>query len=247
MFFINEMTLLKGSPFIINEKLTIKHPTLNEIVEIGEEEYFKFIGLFCCRPYDYMVELDEQGVIWEDKTNYDIFLMVYDYNQYSKIFNWFLNGEYYFQHAKNKENEEFILYDPVNDIIIDKLIYEQISSFLKRINFRSDTREFNPANSEARAIILDQKRKELRRIQMRQGRNESQLSTLISFLVWNNSNGMKFDDIFQLRIYQFHDGIRRLIKTDNYRNIMMGYYTGNISGKDIKFDSIDWTNKTNIE
>jgi len=264
MFFINEMRLLKGDPFKINDKLSVKHPTLEEITDLdqninrdslteeqltysGEQLYFEIVSLFCARPYDYMVELDDNGINWCDKENYDIFIMVYNQERYSEMLNWLFMGKFFFQHAKNSETEELVLYDPVNDIIIDKLAFDQISSFLKRINFQSDTTEFNPANETARQMVIEEKRKELKRMRNRPPKNESQLSTLISFLAWNNSSGMGYDDIFQLRLYRFHDGIRRLLKTEHYRNIMFGYYTGNISGKDIKFDVIDWTGKTTVE
>ena len=247
MFFINEMTLLKGEAFRINKNIFVRHPTLNEVLDFGEEKYFDIVSLFCNKPYDYMVELADNGINWADKENFDVFLMAYNKERYSEGVNWLFGGRYFFQHARNEENGDLLLYDPVNCVAIDKLAFDQISSFLRRINFLSEKTEFTPANEIAREMVLEQKRKEMRRAERRPRNNESQLSTLISFLVWNNTNGMKIDDIFKLHLYQFHDGIARLLKTEYYRNIMLGYYTGNIAGKDIKFDVIDWRTKTIIE
>jgi len=264
MGFINEMVLLRGKNFFINDKLSIKHPTLNEIVdldkilnknnlpesmrdEFGEDLYYYILSLFCSTPYDYMVELKDAGINWEERNNYDIFLDLYNFETYSELINWLFGGTFFFEHRVNSENNELLLYDPINDIIIDRLIFEQISYFLRRINFQNEKSEFAPANEAARELVLEQKRKEAKKRQRRTQIKDSQLSTLISFLTWNNTSGMKSDDIFKLHIYGFHDGVRRLVKTSEYRNIMLGYYTGNISHKEIDFNKIDYTGKTTVD
>ncbi len=247
MVFINEMLLLKGAPFKIVENLSVKNPTIDEILDFGEENYYKALGLFCSTPFDYLVELADKGIDWTEKTNYDIFLLTYSKELFQKEINWLFDGDYLFELGVNESNGERVVFDSKNDVVIDRLVYEQISSFLKRINFRSEIPEFTPANQFAKEMIIEQKRKELKRALKRPPKIESHLATLISFLLWNNTNGMSIEDIFKLNIYQLHDGIKRLQKTEHYRNIMLGYYTGNISGKDIKFDSIDWMGKTTIE
>mgnify|MGYP006998027860 CR=1 FL=1 len=50
---IDEMTLYRGKPIKISTHLTLKQPTLDDICDIGEKQYFAEIGKICATPSDY--------------------------------------------------------------------------------------------------------------------------------------------------------------------------------------------------
>lgn len=61
LYDFSELFLLKGEDYVINDKLTIHHPTLDEISQCNEEKYWGFIQSLCAVPIDYQVQL----TIWE--------------------------------------------------------------------------------------------------------------------------------------------------------------------------------------
>ena len=250
MFFVNEMSLLKGESFSCSNGLKIRHPTINEILIFGEKNYDSLVDLFCSRPYDYMVQLDDIGIDWTTKTNYDLFIMLLqsDIEGYNTLFSWlFIMEPCSFDVYVHKDNGDFVLYDSISGLGIDRLVYEEISFYLKRINFLGEEREYNPGDFYARQMVLEQERKRIKRLLRNPKPPESRLAILISFLMWNNTNGMKYEDIFNLSIYQFHDGVKRLSKTERYREKMLGYYTGNIEGKSLDMEKICWMGKTTTD
>ncbi len=244
------MSLLKGEPFLCSNKIIAKHPTINEILNFGEKNYDSVVDIFCSKPYDYMVQLDDMGIDWTTKTNYDLFVMLFqsDIEGYNVLFSWlFCCEKCLFDVYVHKDNGDLVLFDSVSGLTIDRLIYEEISYYLKRVNFIAEDREYNPGDFFARQMVLDQERKRIKRLLRNPKPPESRLAILISFLMWNNTNGMKYEDIFNLSIYQFHDGVKRLSKTEKYREKMLGYYTGNIEGKNLDMEKIYWVNKTTVD
>lgn len=248
-FYIDELALINGKKHICSNGLMIKNPILKEIVDFGESKYNSLVDLFCSKPYDYMVQLDDLGISWNEVSNFDIFTMLFstDLEDYNKSLSWLFDLECNFDKYLNQENGETVFFDEEKNIKIDRLIYEEISNYLKFINFISEEREFNPGDYMARMMVLEQERKRIKRLMRHPKPPESRLSCLISFLVWNNTSGMRYEDIFNLSIYQFHDGVKRLLKTDNYRNKMFGYYSGNIDPKNLDIEKIHWANRTTTQ
>ena len=71
---IDEMTLYRGKPIKISTHLTLKQPTLDDICDIGEKQYFAEIGKICATPSDYKSELYDGFNLWGDEVDdFDFF------------------------------------------------------------------------------------------------------------------------------------------------------------------------------
>lgn len=231
MIYIDDLFLLSGEDYKINEKLKVRHPTIRDILYIGERKYWEYINLFCLKPYDLMVQLHDLGIDYADVTDYDLFLLLY--REYKDALKWLI-GYDEFEMKLNTVNNERVLYDSENDVLIDRLIYEQISSFIRAINLISDKNEFNPGDETAKKMLIKQKRKELDRIKGKEQSFKSILGNQVSSVLLHKSN------VFDMPIYELNNMIFRLRKRDNYTNLMFGIYTGNIDTKDIDMEDIDW-------
>lgn len=242
---VDGLALLAGEDIPLRKDFKVRHPKVSEISIFKEEKYMNLISFFCVKSYDLLVELDDIGIRWEDLSNYETFLMLFNKETHKEYFDWIFKGDYNFYLIQN-ENEELVLFDPDNFIIYDKLLHEEVSSFLRKINFLSLQNEFAPANEFARQLVVDQKRKEKERASRKNLKQKPYLLDIVSFVTWNNTSGMGYTDILNLSIWQLHDGYRRLLKTDNYKNIMSAYYSGNIKREDINFNAIDWTGSTTV-
>lgn len=49
---IDELMLYFGDDFVINDKIKIHQPTINEIVEYGEQKYFSMLHTITAIPSD---------------------------------------------------------------------------------------------------------------------------------------------------------------------------------------------------
>ena len=70
---INRLNLLKGTSLKINDELEIKHPTVNDILELGEKTYFKYIRILTISTKERADELWFDQKIWyEDISDWDL-------------------------------------------------------------------------------------------------------------------------------------------------------------------------------
>ena len=242
----NELNYLRGEDYQLNDTIRIKHPTLQDIINYGEENYLNAINLFCLKPYDLMVELDDMGVDFRKMNDFDLFMQLIQIPMYQEAVKFFI-GECNFQVCINPENDEMLLEDIFAEIRIDRYIYGKIAEFIRGINFISDKREFNLENDMALEFVMEEERATRnRRKNMPKKPFESVLANTISFFCWNNLSGYNIENVWNLKVYQFYNGLHRIHKTDNYKNTMLGVYTGNVDSSKIQMDEINWSGKIKL-
>jgi len=229
--------LLYAREYPINEHISICIPTVGQILE-NEENYYGMNSIITATPRDMMVQLDDMGLDFRDIIDYDLFLMTFNMlkdRDTSLIFGELnLNG---FEAEVNKQNETIVLKDPVSGIVIDRSIYVQICTILRKIHhIEIDTRK--PGNDEAKKFMIERARKKMAR---RKGKEEeSQIESLIVALVNTEQCSYKFEDILSLTIYQFNESVRQIVSKIDYDNRMHGVYAGTISAKEMKSEDLNW-------
>lgn len=229
--------------------MVIRHPTIREILNYGEENFLSAVNLFLMKPSDMMVQLDDSGIDYTQITPYVLFtflcseILVADENgkesEIRKRLEW-LTGIDDFEMVV--ENDDLILRGKDSGAVIDIAVYMQIRRYLMKLMFRSDKEKYNPGNEVTRKAIIAEERRKQNRAKKRRKETPSFFASQVSSLVWGNHNGYKYNDVLEMPLYQFNDGLYRLNRIKNYDFNMMGYYSGNISSKDIKGieDKIDW-------
>lgn len=243
---MNTMNYLRGEDYKLNQSITMKHPTLQDIIDYGEEKYNNAINLFCMKPYDLMVELDDVGMDFRKLSDFDLFLKLIHLPMYQEAIEFFI-GICKFEVLINEENGEIYLFDPFLEIKIDRYIYGKMREYVSTLHFRSDKREFNVGNDIAVQFLMEEERtKRKRQANKPKKEFDSYLADLISFFCWNNTSGYNIQNVWSLKVYQFYDGLHRLYKTDNYKNTMLGIYTGNVDGSKINMEEISWSGKIKI-
>jgi len=249
LFEIDDLELQEGIDYVTQNGIVIHHPTIKEIRKFGEKRYTHAVSIFSSTAYDYMIELEESGTNFLEVSNYDLFLLLYNSEESMEVCKIFLQ-DYTFELMVNTDNEEIVLYDNVKNIIIDRLIYEEISAFIKRLNVIPLNPPHDLENLKKKPflknLLLDEKKFD-RKIAMKKKKiQQSELSNNIGFIVWNNSVGYNYDNIWDLKIYQFYEGLIRLQKTNNYNHTMFGVYSGNVDSSKLNFEEISWYSRIKI-
>lgn len=75
-FEVDELALYFGSPYPINAYITVTLPTIGELVEYGERQYFSLINTLCAISSDMKSSLWDSGLDWTTVQDFDLFIMM---------------------------------------------------------------------------------------------------------------------------------------------------------------------------
>lgn len=243
----NDWLLISGESIPINDFIKLKHYTVREILEMGEFDYYSNINMFVATPKDYMVELFDEGTLYTDVTNWDLFIRLFNSDiqgsqNYKKIL-----GNYDFTFARKTENDQLMFWCKEHDFVFDELIYMKVSTYMKHIHdipFVDDinpSRERNFAEPLIRELVKDEKYKRRRRNNMPNTQNKGTILRYVDKLVWGT--GRSYNDVLNMTLYQFKMGIKTISNIKIYDEVKLGYFTGNLDSKKVRIENYDWLNK----
>ena len=248
---MDNLDLLLGKPLVLGN-LTVRHPKISDVIELGESFVFSAINIFTLKPSDLMVELYDSGIDYRNTKPYDVFILLCGEtldrgddgeirwnrdSQVSKQLGWLTGIEDF---MLSSDGENLFLTSPSTGAKIDIGVYTQIRKYFMEMHGRSEKEEYNPGNETTMKFLIEQERKKRKR-EARRG-HKSYLAPQISSLVW--ASGRTFEDVYNLYLYQFFDGILRINKIKSYDNVCFGYYAGNIDSSSFNKvkESLNWMN-----
>ena len=246
---MDNLDLLLGKPLVLGN-LTVRHPKISDVIELGESFVFSAINIFTLKPSDLMVELYDSGIDYRNTKPYDVFILLCGEtldrgddgeirwnrdSQVSKQLGWLTGIEDF---MLSSDGENLFLTSPSTGAKIDIGVYTQIRKYFMDMNNRSEKETYNPGHDTTMKFLIEQERKKRKREEKRG--HKSYLAPQISSLVW--ASGRSFEDVYNLYLYQFFDGLLRINKIKSYDNVCFGYYAGNIetsSFNKVK-ESLNW-------
>ncbi len=226
----NRKSLLKLSSVDILPGLTLRIPTVDEILE-DEQHYYHLVSSLTATPYQYMVQLDDYGIDFTQIDDFELFMMLFPAVAREDTRILFGDADLSDLIRRNPENGAPSLYSSKNDLTIDELVYNRIADLIRKVNcLKRETRK--PGNEEARKFRIDLERK-------RQRRNahkpyEPYLEKLVVALVNRPEFKYNYEQTGQLTIYQFSQSFEQIKTSINFDNMMTGVYTGTIDMSKVK-------------
>lgn len=245
---INELKLYFGDDYEINQYITVHNPTVGDVIEMGETEYFTALHTLIAIPSDMKSILWDMGICWMDISDYDLFIMIAPTLtlEQSRIFFGDLDFTKFIP-VTNQENNEPVLLQFAPDhlpIVIDNGIYLRIVKILRTIHNITPKVEY-AMNKTTRNILIELDRQERLK---RQNMDEiSTLQPLISAMV--NSEGFKYDlqGLRKMPYYAFLDSIQRISLIKNASALLQGCYGGWVDGSKIDKENLNWMKQFKIE
>lgn len=230
-------SLLYKRDFPINDKISVHIPLLREVLE-QEDNYYGIISTITATPYDMMVQLDDMGVDFSTIDEYELFLITFDMLKTSDTSLVFGDLDFTrFVPMINNQNGMMVMRDDEKDITIDKAIYLQICSALRKIHHLKRENK-KPANMEAKKYMIERARKKLAR--RRKRIEDSALEEMIVALVNTEQFSYTYNSVLDVTIYQFYESVYQIMWKVDYDNRMYGVYTGTIKAKDLSQDQLNW-------
>lgn len=227
----NKKSLLKLSSVDIIPNLSIRIPTVGEILE-NEQHYYSLISSLTATPFQYMVQLDDIGLDFTKVTDYQLFMMIFPLFATTDMSILFGNIDLSDMTFKpNPQNNMPTLCSVKNNIIIDEFIYGQIVDTIRKINgIKKDNRK--PGNNEAKEFRIKLERKKQKRNANKP--YEPYLEKLVVALVNRPEFKYNYETVNDLTIYQFNQSFEQIKTSINFDNTMIGVYAGTIDTSKLK-------------
>lgn len=209
--------------------IKIRIPTVREVLN-DEDTYSNIVSLTTAVPYQYMVFLDDIGIDFTTITDYDLFLLLFPVYQKEDLSIVFGDLDLKnFVRTTNPQNGTLILYNPMNNLIIDELVYNLISNTMLKINQTEKIRN-KMGNEKAKEYALERERKKLlRRARRRKNKpEESQFEKLVVAMVNRKDFKYNYETVMDLSIYRFYKSVNQIQQNITFENTMSGVYSGTI-------------------
>lgn len=226
----DKLSLLRGKPYRITDKVSVNNPKIGDIAEFGEQRYWSVLSHICATSFDHRLFLEEAGIDYLTVSDWKMFYSSYLIltREETEIF---IPGIDFrkLRPAEVNDDGEVALVDEDMEIIINEYIYYEIVDFLRKCH--NIERNYKiPGNETARQIYMREAREARERIERnpRVSSESSYLEPLISALC--NSQGFKYDfeTVWSVPIYTFMDAVRRIQKIKNADHLAGGMYGGMI-------------------
>lgn len=235
---IDELKMYFSEPFYINDKITIYIPTIGDIVEFGERQYYGMIHTLTCIPSDMKSQLFDMGVDYENISDFELFAMLT--RNLTPESTRLVLGDLdlsKFGLYTNSENNELVLYDEESDTTIDKLIYMKIVEYIRKVHNIKPKIE-KAANKTTKRILI-----QLDRDRIKKAQNEpykSQLKTLISAMMRYPGFKYKSNELKQCGLYEFMDSVQGAQIYISSTALLQGSYSGMIDTSKINKKEFNW-------
>lgn len=218
----DSLFLYFGDDYAVNEQISCHQPTIGEIVDYGEGQYFSTVHSLTAIPSDMKSQLWDIGIDWCQIEDFDLFCMLSQTltpEQTGIIF-----GDLDFSKMRpyrNPQNDEVVLADKESGVIIDKLVYMRIMSFLRKLHNITPKPEKAKGKRAKEAMIEEDRRN---REYNKDKPFRSYLLPLISAV--KVKQGYTKDYVRNMGLYEFFDDVSRMQAIDSANHLLNGAYCG---------------------
>lgn len=159
---VDELQLYFGDDYVINDYIAITQPTIGDIIEYGEASYFSTVHTLTAIPSDLKSQLWDMGFDWTEMEDFELFMLLSQTltpDRTSLLF-----GDLDFSKLKpypNQVNGDIVLANKEAGIIIDKMIYMRIMSYLRKLHNITPKVE-KAANEITKKVLIDEDRAKIR-------------------------------------------------------------------------------------
>lgn len=254
-FKVDLLKLYFGDPYPITDKIIIKQPSLQDIINYGEDEFFATMFVFIGNTTYRKLFLWENGIDWNKMSNYELFCNLVralpkekteivlpginfeNFNLYKKNYDESqdeLSAEEALKLTKlgklkrqfEKYEKTYILYNEEQDIELGADVYHKMIAVMRQM-LRIFPKDEYAFGRETKQLLIDEAREKIKKAEREEAEKEtSTLLPLISACV--NHPGFKYrkDELRNVQIYEFMDSVGRLQLYESTHALLGGMYSG---------------------
>jgi hypothetical protein len=239
---VDELRLYLGEGIKIANGITLYQPTIGEIANYNEAEYFSVAQTLCATPSSMKVALDDMQLDYMKVEDFQLFMMLCQSLTPDKTKP--LLGDLdltKFKPYSVGETEEVVLVngevdEDGNPIIINPIIYEILTTYIRKMH--GFKKQVDMAKNDiTRQVLIDEDRKNAER---NKGKPyKSFLVPLVSSL--QGRQGYTKEYICNMGLYEFMNQINRVQIIVQADAALGGMYSGFVDTKKLDKTILDWT------
>lgn len=234
--------LLLASDLPITETLSLRIPTVGEILDFGEDAYFRMAQAFSSVPYDAQLWLDDLGIDYQKISEFELFYLTlcgYRDKDLSLLFG---STELSRMKFGRTENSSSVLFDLEQQLTIDELLQREIADGIRLIHGWKRT-EKTAGNQESKKYMLEKLRKQ--RSRSREKPKTKYLEDLVVAMV--NHRDFKYDytGVQGLNIYCFNRSVNQLLHGRNADALLQAVYNGKIDSSKLDETALSFIKPAN--
>ena len=220
---VDALFLYFGDDYVVNDKIKLHQPSIGEIVDYGEAQYFSMVHTLSAIPSDVKSMLwDQMELDWTEVSDFELFMMFSQTMTPDKT--GIIFGDLDLSKMRpyrNNQNGEAVLADKETGVIIDKLVYTRIVTFLRKLHNITPKPE-KAKGKRARQAMIDEDRRNREFNKDKPFR--SYLLPLISSV--KVKQGYTRDYVRNMGLFEFFDDVSRIQAVDNANHLLNGMYCG---------------------
>lgn len=239
---VDELKLYLGSDIKIASGITLYQPTIGEIANYNEADYFSMAQTLCATPSSMKVALDDMKLDYMQVEDFQLFMMLAQSLSPDKTKP--LLGDLdltKFKPYQRQDSEEIVLAngevdESGNPVIINRIIYDILTTYVRKMhNFKKQVDK--AGNAITRKVLIDEDRKAAQRNKDKP--YKSFLVPLVSSL--QGRQGYTKDYICNMGLYEFMNQIARTQIIVQADAALGGMYSGFVDTKKMDKAVLDWT------
>ena len=234
---VDDLKLYIGDDYVINDRIKVLQPTIRQIAEFGERDFFSVVHTVVAIPSDMKSQLWDMGIDWMEIDDFELFAMLSQTltPDRTKL----LFGDLDFSKLRPFNHPhiegEIILADKETGVLIDKMVYLKIVSYLRKA-FNITPKVEKAANKMTKKILIEDDRM---RLKLNEGKPfKSFLLPLISSV--KVKQGYTKEYVLNMGYVEFMNDIARLQVIHNADHLLSGVYAGTIDMKKINKAELNW-------
>lgn len=233
---VDPLKLYFGDPYVVNKYITIFQPTIGDIIEYGEREYYSMIQTLTAIPSEMKSTLWDAGIDWTQISDFQLFIMLAP--SLSQKQTEIVLGDIDLQRMKlveNPQNGEPVLKDPISGAIIDELAYRTMSSYLCKLHNLTKKVE-KAGNKFTKQVLIDEDRQK-----KEYGAKQPYKSFLMPLIsAVKVRQAYTKDYVKNMGLNEFFDDLSRLQIIINTDALLSGAYSGMMDTSKIKKSQFNW-------
>ena len=236
---VDKGKVFAGSDYKINENIIIINPTVGQVIENGQSEYFNMIYTLTSIPSDFKSKLWDCGIDYSKTSDFELFAMLTRNmtREDTKIIFKDLDIQK-FTWEQSKINGDWILINKELDIIIDQLVYLRIVEYIRTI-FNIKPKIENAANEWTKKVLIEDDRM---RIKMRKDnpQDSNMLYDLLISMV--NTEEFKYNskEVMDITLYEFLESVSQVQHKKQSCAMLQGGFSGMVDMSKMDKKNLNW-------
>ena len=234
---VDDLKLYIGDDFVINDYIKVLQPTIKQIAAFGERDFFSVVHTVTAIPSDMKSQLWDMNLDWMEVDDFELFVMLAQTLTPDRTKLLFGDLDFSKLRPFNHPNieGEIILADKETGILIDKMIYLKIVSYLRKA-FNITPKIEKAANKMTKKILIEEDRK---KIELSKNKPfKSFLLPLISSV--KVKQGYTKEYVLDMGYVEFMNDVARLQVIHNADHLLSACYAGTIDMKKINKGELNW-------